>query len=82
LAAHHRKQFSYPVIGITGSNGKTTVKEWLHQILNQDLRVLQSPQSYNSQLGVALSLLMMEDSHDLAIIEAGISRMRWIIYIK
>jgi alanine racemase len=75
LAAHHRKQFSYPVIGITGSNGKTTVKEWLHQILNQDLRVLQSPQSYNSQLGVALSLLMMEDSHDLAIIEAGISRM-------
>ena len=81
LAAHHRQQFSYPVIGITGSNGKTTVKEWLYQILNHEYRVLQSPQSYNSQLGVALSLLMMDEHHDIAIIEAGISRMDEMEYL-
>ena len=82
IAAYHRRQFSYPVIGVTGSNGKTTVKEWLHQILNQELSVLQSPQSYNSQLGAALSLLMMEDHYDIAIIEAGISRMDEMGYLN
>ena len=76
LAAYHRQKFNYPVIGITGSNGKTTVKEWLYQSLLQRLRVIQSPQSYNSQLGVALSVLMMEEEHELAIIEAGISRTK------
>ncbi len=74
LAAYHRQKFTYPVIGITGSNGKTTVKEWLYQSLSQRLIAVQSPQSYNSQLGVALSVLMMEEEHDIAIIEAGISR--------
>jgi alanine racemase len=74
LASYHRSQFQFPVVGITGSNGKTTVKEWLYQTLNQDFRIMQSPQSYNSQLGVALSVLMIESHHEMALIEAGISR--------
>lgn len=74
LAAHHRKKFNYPLIAITGSNGKTTVKEWLYHLLSDNLRVIRSPKSYNSQLGVALSLLEMNDKADLAIIEAGISK--------
>src|SRR5690606_10304492 len=53
LAAHHRARFSYPVIGITGSNGKTVVKEWLNQLLTPDHRIVRSPKSYNSQIGVA-----------------------------
>ena len=74
LAAQHRKKFNYPVIAITGSNGKTTVKEWLYHLLSDDMRIIRSPKSYNSQLGVALSLLEMHDKADLAIIEAGISK--------
>lgn len=73
IARHHRNQFSYPVIGITGSNGKTMIKEWLSQALNSKYNIVKSPQSYNSQLGVCISLLEMEDSHEVAIIEAGIS---------
>lgn len=73
-AMHHRSQFSYPVIGITGSNGKTTVKEWLTTLLEQQFQIVKSPMSYNSQLGVALSLLQMHPEADLALIEAGISR--------
>ena len=73
LAAHHRNQFSYPVVGITGSNGKTIVKEWLYQLLSHDLDVIRSPKSFNSQIGVPLSVWNMNDRHDLAIIEAGIS---------
>lgn len=73
LAKFHRNQFSYPVIGITGSNGKTIVKEWLFQLLSPDYNCYQSPKSYNSQLGVPLSLWKMSDSFNLAIIEAGIS---------
>jgi alanine racemase len=73
LAAAHRKRFHYPVIGITGSAGKTTVKEWLYQLLSVQYRVIRSPKSYNSQLGVALSLLEMSDEHQIALIEAGIS---------
>ena len=74
LAAHHRKQFNGKVIGITGSNGKTTVKEWIAQCAPYDVHLFRSPRSYNSQLGVALSLLMLENSYDVAVIEAGISQ--------
>jgi len=73
LAAHHRVAFDIPVIGITGSNGKTIVKEWLATILSENLSVVKSPMSYNSQIGVALSLLQLNDSHDVAIIEAAIA---------
>ncbi|HEY0896344.1 MAG TPA: bifunctional UDP-N-acetylmuramoyl-tripeptide:D-alanyl-D-alanine ligase/alanine racemase, partial [Sphingobacteriaceae bacterium] len=74
LAAYHRSKFSYPVIGITGSNGKTIVKEWLYQLLAPESNIIRSPKSFNSQLGVPLSVWEMNGEHDLAIIEAGISR--------
>jgi Alr-MurF fusion protein len=74
LAAYHRQQFSIPVIGITGSNGKTIVKEWLYQLLHADYNIVRSPRSYNSQIGVALSVWGMQEKHTLAIFEAGISR--------
>lgn len=73
LAAFHRAQFNYPVIGITGSNGKTMVKEWLYQLLSHDYNIVRSPRSYNSQIGVPLSVWEMNGEHTLAIIEAGIS---------
>ena len=73
LAAAHRKRFSYPVIGITGSNGKTIVKEWLYQLLNESYSIIRSPKSYNSQIGVPLSVWQMRTDHELAIFEAGIS---------
>ncbi len=73
LAAKHRAQFTYPLIGITGSNGKTTVKEWLSFLLADHFSVIRSPRSYNSQIGVPLSLWEMDKHHELAIIEAGIS---------
>ncbi|MBC7651353.1 MAG: bifunctional UDP-N-acetylmuramoyl-tripeptide:D-alanyl-D-alanine ligase/alanine racemase, partial [Deinococcales bacterium] len=73
LAATHRKQFLYPVIGITGSNGKTIVKEWLHQLLSDNETIVRSPRSYNSQVGVPLSVWQMTSQHTLGIFEAGIS---------
>ncbi len=73
LAAHHRSLFSIPVIGITGSNGKTIVKEWLYQLLHQDHKIVRSPKSYNSQIGVPLSIWQMNEQHQLALFEAGIS---------
>ena len=73
IAAAHRAHFKYPVVGITGSNGKTVVKEWLYQLLFRSKRVVRSPRSYNSQIGVPLSLWQMAGTHDLALIEAGIS---------
>ncbi len=73
IAANHRHQFSIPVIGITGSNGKTIVKEWLNQLLAEDFHIVRSPKSYNSQIGVPLSVLAIESSHTLGIFEAGIS---------
>lgn len=75
LAKYHRKQFNYPVIAITGSNGKTVVKEWLNQLLAIDFNIVRSPKSYNSQIGVALSLWQLSADNDLAIIEAGISKV-------
>ena len=74
LAAHHRANFNIPVIGITGSHGKTTVKEWLYHVLKPHFKIVRSPKSYNSQIGVALSVLEMNSTHNLAIFEAGISR--------
>ena len=73
LAAFHRQQFNIPVIGITGSNGKTIVKEWLYQLLHTDYQIVRSPKSYNSQIGVPLSVWQMNQTHTLAIFEAGIS---------
>lgn len=73
LTAWHRKQYSMPVIGITGSNGKTIVKEWLYQLLQYDYNIIRSPKSYNSQIGVPLSVWQMNNHYNLAIFEAGIS---------
>ena len=73
LAAAHRQSFNGVVVGITGSNGKTVVKEWVARTLPQRVKFFASPMSYNSQLGVALSLLMIEGDEEVALIEAGIS---------
>lgn len=73
MAANHRAGFHYPVIGITGSNGKTMVKEWLNQLLQPDFELVRSPKSYNSQIGVPISVWQMNEQHNLAIFEAGIS---------
>lgn len=73
IAAHWRMRYDYPVIGVTGSNGKTVVKEFLYHLLSGCYRIVRSPKSYNSQLGVPLSILNMEEEHTLAIFEAGIS---------
>ena len=74
LAEYHRSRFQIPVIGITGSNGKTVVKEWLHQLLSPDRVTVRSPRSYNSQIGVPLSVWRMDERDELAILEAGISQ--------
>ncbi|WP_017258603.1 bifunctional UDP-N-acetylmuramoyl-tripeptide:D-alanyl-D-alanine ligase/alanine racemase [Pedobacter arcticus] len=73
IVAVHREKFDYPVIGITGSNGKTIVKEWLYQLLAPDYDIVRSPKSYNSQIGVPLSVWHMSDDYNLGIFEAGIS---------
>ncbi|MEZ7901333.1 MAG: alanine racemase [Flavobacteriales bacterium] len=75
FAAAHRANFITPVIGITGSYGKTMVKEWLYQLLSPDFIICRSPKSFNSQLGVPLSVLLLNESHTLAIFEAGISEV-------
>ncbi len=74
LARHHREQHSCPVVAITGSNGKTTVKEWLSELLSPSFRVTRSPRSYNSQVGVPLSVWELTPDTQIAIIEAAISR--------
>ncbi|MEM8906261.1 MAG: bifunctional UDP-N-acetylmuramoyl-tripeptide:D-alanyl-D-alanine ligase/alanine racemase [Bacteroidota bacterium] len=76
LAAHHRQQFELEVIGITGSNGKTIVKEWLFQLLQSHRSIVRSPKSYNSQIGVPLSVWQIQSHHQLGIFEAGISQPR------
>ena len=73
VAARHRSKYSLPVIGITGSNGKTIVKEWLWQLLSPENTIVRSPRSYNSQIGVPLSVWQISNIHNLAIFEAGIS---------
>ena len=73
LAAHHRSRFSYPIVAIIGSHGKTTVKEWLGELLSTSKSVVKSPKSYNSRLGVALSLLELHSNAEIGIIEASIT---------
>lgn len=74
LAAHYRAQFRGTVVGITGSNGKTVIKEWIAEELPAGMKYYRSPKSYNSQLGVPLSVLMLEGDEELAVFEAGISK--------
>ena len=74
LAERHRDEFDIPIVGITGSNGKTVVKEWLYQVLSPDCFVTRSPRSYNSQIGVPLSVWLMNDETKVGIFEAGISQ--------
>ncbi|MBS1682287.1 MAG: bifunctional UDP-N-acetylmuramoyl-tripeptide:D-alanyl-D-alanine ligase/alanine racemase [Bacteroidetes bacterium] len=74
VAAAHRKRFNLPVVAITGSNGKTIIKEWLYQLLSTDYNIVKNPGSYNSQVGVPLSVWAMQPFHNLGIFEAGISR--------
>lgn len=74
LVIQHRKKFSIPVIGITGSNGKTILKEWISHILTPEFNIVKSPGSYNSQIGVPLSVWQIENTTDVAVFEAGISR--------
>ena len=73
LAAYYRMLFDFPIIGITGSNGKTIIKEWLNFLLSPDYNIIRSPKSYNSQVGVPLSVLGINENHNLGIFEAGIS---------
>ena len=73
FAAFYRNQFDFPIIGITGSNGKTIVKEWLNFLLSPDYNIIRSPKSYNSQVGVPLSIVAINEKHNLGIFEAGIS---------
>lgn len=73
FVAYYRSKFDFPVIGITGSNGKTIVKEWLNFLLSSDFTIIKSPKSYNSQVGVPLSVIAINENHNLGIFEAGIS---------
>ncbi|MBC7552518.1 MAG: bifunctional UDP-N-acetylmuramoyl-tripeptide:D-alanyl-D-alanine ligase/alanine racemase, partial [Taibaiella sp.] len=74
VAAAKRKLFNIPIVGITGSNGKTIVKEWLYQLLGDQFKIARSPKSYNSQIGVPLSVWQLKPDHQLGVFEAGISQ--------
>lgn len=82
IAAYHRSKFDIPVIGITGSNGKTIVKEWLYQLLEQSYNIVRSPRSYNSQIGVPLSVWELDEEAELGIFEAGISMPEEMEYLE
>lgn len=82
IAASHREEFSIPIVGITGSNGKTIVKEWIYQLLHEDAEIVRSPKSYNSQVGVPLSVWQMAAHHQLALFEAGISHKGEMALLK
>jgi len=75
FARLHRESFNFPIVGITGSNGKTIIKEWLNQILGHKERIVRSPKSYNSKIGVPLSIFLMNEKHSLGLFEAGISEV-------
>ena len=81
-AIFYRNQFDFPFIGITGSNGKTIVKEWLNFLLSQDYTIVRSPKSYNSQVGVPLSIFGCNENHNLGIFEAGISTKNEMLKLK
>lgn len=82
FAAYYRSLFTFPVIGITGSNGKTIVKEWLNFLLSPDYNIIRSPKSYNSQVGVPLSVIAINENHNLGIFEAGISTTGEMIHLQ
>lgn len=82
LAAHYRSTFNIPIIGITGSNAKTIIKEWLSQLLSKDFNIVRSPKSYNSQIGVPLSVWQINPNHNLGIFEAGISKPAEMEYLQ
>ena len=82
FAASYRSDFDFPVIGITGSNGKTIIKEWLNFLLSPDYNIIRSPKSYNSQVGVPLSVLGINEKHNLAIFEAGISTTNEMVNLQ
>ncbi len=82
LVTYHRRKFDIPVIGITGSNGKTVVKEWLYQLLHYDYNIVRSPRSYNSQTGVPLSVWQLNEAASLGIFEAGISMPDEMEYLE
>lgn len=82
VAAFYRHQFSIPIIGITGSNGKTIVKEWLFQLLQSNFKIVRSPRSYNSQIGVPLSVWQLKENTQLGIFEAGISQPGEMAYLE
>lgn len=82
FAAAYRSDFDFPVIGITGSNGKTIIKEWLNFLLSPDYNIIRSPKSYNSQVGVPLSVLGINEKHNLGIFEAGISTVNEMANIQ
>ena len=75
LAERHRDEFDIPVVGLTGSNGKTMVKEWLYQLLSPQFSVTRSPKSFNSQIGVPLSVWLLNEQTEIGLFEAGISQM-------
>ena len=75
LAERHRDEFDIPIVGITGSNGKTMVKEWLYQLLSPSMNVTRSPKSYNSQIGVPLSVWLLNEQTQVGVFEAGISEL-------
>lgn len=82
ITKYHRAQFNIPVIGITGSNGKTIVKEWLKKLLSTDENICASPKSYNSQIGVPLSVWQLNSNHTLGIFEAGISKPNEMVKLE
>tara|TARA_B100001057_G_scaffold498674_1_gene606500 strand:- start:80 stop:2536 length:2457 start_codon:yes stop_codon:yes gene_type:complete len=82
MAQNHRNKFEIPIIGITGSNGKTIVKEWLSSCLQKNYKTCKSPKSYNSQVGVSLSILGLKPADEMGIFEAGISQKDEMIKLK
>ncbi|MFB9078373.1 bifunctional UDP-N-acetylmuramoyl-tripeptide:D-alanyl-D-alanine ligase/alanine racemase [Flavobacterium procerum] len=82
FAAYYRAGFHFPIIGLTGSNGKTIVKEWLNFLLSPDYNIIRSPKSYNSQVGVPLSVIAINEMHNLGIFEAGISTVNEMVNLE
>ena len=82
ISGFHRQLFNIPIIGITGSNGKTIIKEWLYQSLQSDYNICRSPKSYNSQIGVPISLFQLKENDELGIFEAGISEPEEMLHLE
>ncbi len=82
IASFHRSRFDIPIVGITGSNGKTTIKEWISQGLQYRYKVVKTPKSYNSQIGVPHSILQINENHDIGVFETGISRSNEMLKLQ